>query len=51
MVVFERAFEHYKIPFSAWGVSLKIGMTGRASLAPYFQNFYHDKILGLPDVA
>ena len=47
----ERAFEHYNNPFSAWGVSLKIGMTGRASLAPYFQNFYHDKILGLPDVA
>ena len=43
--------EKYKSPFSAWGVSLKAGATGKASLAPFFQNLYHDKILGLPDVA
>ncbi len=47
----ERTFEHYKNPFSAWGVTIKMGMTGQASLAPYFQNFYHDKVLGLRDVA
>ena len=48
----ERSFEHgTKMPFSAWGVSIKAGMTGKASLAPYFQNFYHDKVLGLRDVA
>ena len=38
-----------KIPFRH-GVSIKMGMTGKASLAPYFQNFYHDKVLGLRDV-
>tara|TARA_B100000900_G_C20567944_1_gene711939 strand:- start:623 stop:1525 length:903 start_codon:yes stop_codon:yes gene_type:complete len=47
----ERSFEKYKTAFSAWGVSIKLGMTGKASLAPYFQNFYHDKVLGLRDVA
>jgi len=47
----ERSFEKYKTAFSAWGVSIKMGMTGKASLAPYFQNFYHDKVLGLRDVA
>ncbi len=47
----EHAFEKYETAFSAWGASLKVGMTGKASLAPYFQNLYHDKILGLRDVA
>ena len=47
----ERAFEHYKTPFSAWGASIKMGMTGKASLAPYLQNLYHDKVLGLRHVA
>lgn len=47
----ERSFEKYKTALSAWGVSIKLGMTGKASLAPYFQNFYHDKVLGLRDVA
>ena len=46
----EHTIEKYKSPFSALGVSLKGGTTGKASLAPYFQNLYHDKILGLPDV-
>ena len=46
----ERAYEYYKNPFSAWGASLKFGVTGKASLAPYFQNLYHNKILGLRDV-
>ena len=47
----ERSFEWYKSALSAWGVSLKMGMTGKASLAPYFQNLYHDKVLNLRDVA
>ncbi|MGB0396592.1 MAG: lipid A-modifier LpxR family protein, partial [Flavobacteriaceae bacterium] len=47
----ERTFEHYVNPFSAWGISLKLGLTGKASLAPYLQNLYHDKILDLRDVA
>tara|TARA_B100001175_G_C19514504_1_gene646315 strand:- start:200 stop:1102 length:903 start_codon:yes stop_codon:yes gene_type:complete len=47
----ERSFEKYKSALSAWGVSLKLGMTGKASLAPYFQNLYHDKVLGMPNVA
>ena len=47
----ERTFEHYVNPFSAWGISLKFGVTGKASLAPYLQNLYHDKILDLRDVA
>jgi hypothetical protein len=47
----ERSFEWYKSTLSAWGLSLKIGMTGKASLAPYFQNLYHDKVLGLRDLA
>ena len=38
----ERCYEKYKTAFSAWGASLKLGMTGKASLAPYFQNLYHD---------
>jgi len=46
----EWAIEHYKSSFSSWGISLKIGMTGKASLAPFFQNLYHEKVLGLPDV-
>ena len=46
----EHTTEKYKSPSSAWGVSLKGGTTGKGSLAPYFQNWYHDKILGLPDV-
>ena len=31
--------------------SIKSGITGKASLAPFLQNLYHDKVLGLPDVA
>ena len=46
----ERSFEKYKTALSAWGGSVKLGMTGQASLAPFFQNLYHDKVLGLPDV-
>lgn len=47
----ERSFEWYKSALSAWGASLKAGITGKASLAPFFQNLYHDKVLGLRDVA
>ena len=47
----ERSFEWYKSALSAWGASLKVGITGKASLAPFFQNLYHDKVLGLRDVA
>lgn len=46
----ERSFEKYKSAFSVWGGSVKLGVTGQASLAPYFQNLYHDKVLGLPNV-
>lgn len=46
-----RSFEKYKDPFSAWGYSIKAGMTGEASLAPLFQNLYHRHILDLPEVA
>lgn len=47
----ERGIEYYKNPFSAWGVYIEAGMTGKASLAPYLQNLYHNKVLGLRDVA
>jgi len=46
----ESAFEKYKSAFSAWGASIKLGITGKASLASFFQNLYHDKVLGLPNV-
>lgn len=47
----EHSFEKYKNPFSAWGISLKAGVTGKASLAPFFQNLYHNKVLGLRSLA
>ena len=47
----ERSYETYNTAFSAWEASLKFGVTGKASLAPYFQNLYHDKVLGLPKVS
>ena len=47
----KHGFEKYKTAFFSWGTSLKLGMTGKASLAPYIQNLYHDKVLGLRDVA
>ncbi len=46
----ESAFEKYHSATSVWGASIKLGITGKASLAPFFQNLYHDKVLGLPDV-
>lgn len=46
----EKSFEKYKSAFSAWWGSVKLGVTGKASLAPYLQNLYHDKVLGLPNV-
>ena len=33
------------------GISLKAGVTGKASLAPFFQNLYHNKVLGLRSLA
>ena len=46
----ERSLEKYKSLFSAWRGSILLGITGKASLAPYFQNLYHSTVLGLPDV-
>lgn len=46
----ERAIEKYKNSFSAWGGSIKLGVTGEASLASLFQNLYHRHVLSLPDL-
>lgn len=47
----ERTEEVQKNGNASWLWSIKAGMTGEASLAPLFQNFYHDKILDLPHMA
>ena len=48
---FERAEERNLNSTTARMWSIKSGITGKASLAPFLQNLYHDKVLGLPDVA
>ena len=48
---FQRAQERQLNLCNAWLWSIKAGVTGKASLAPLLQNLYHDKILGLPNMA
>jgi len=48
---FQRAEERLINSTNAWLWSIKVGITGKASLAPLLQNLYHDKILGLPNMA
>ena len=47
----QRAEERQLNLFNAWLWSIKVGVTGKASLAQLLQNLYHDKILGLPNMA
>ena len=47
----QRAEESQLNSSSAWLWSIKVGFTGKASLASFLQNLYHDKILGLPNMA
>lgn len=48
---FQRAEERQLNLNNAWLWAIKAGMTGKASLASFMQNLYHDKILGLPNMA
>lgn len=48
---FQRAEERQLNSNNAWLWAIKVGMTGKASLASFMQNLYHDKILGLPNMA
>ena len=48
---FQRAEERQLNLTNAWLWSIKAGVTGKASLAQLLQNLYHDKILGLPNMA
>lgn len=47
----ERREEYSRRATTAWSWSLQMGMTGKASLGPYLQNLYHDKVLGLREVS
>ena len=48
---FQRSRERRLNLSNAWLWSIKVGVTGKASLAQLLQNLYHDKILGLPNMA
>ena len=48
---FQWAVERQLNLCNAWLWSIKVGVTGKASFAQLLQNLYHDKILGLPNMA
>ena len=48
---FQRAEERQLSSSSSWLWSIKVGVTGKDSFAQLLQNLYHDKILGLPNMA
>ena len=47
----ERKLQTYIDSVSAIEWSVKFGVTGKASFAPYIQNLYHSKVLGLPELS
>ena len=47
----ERKLQTYIDSVSAIEWSVKFGVTGKASFAPYIQNLYHIKVLGLPELS
>lgn len=47
----ERKLQTYIDSVSAFEWSIKFGVTGEWSFAPYIQNLYHNNVLGLPDLS
>ena len=47
----ERKLQTYIDSVSAIEWSVKFGVTGKASFAPYIQNLYHSKVLDLPELS
>ena len=47
----ERKLQTYIDSVSIFEWSVKFGVTGKASFAPYIQNLYHENVLGLKDLS